>query len=127
MRTYYWICAFALFLCVSEGKAVAAEDALGTRIDAIFSPLADNKSPGVAALVRVVRQAAASGSGLRIAASAPVVTRVLALTGVDKLIEIYPSVAAALGDDIAADATDETAHAVLPPQADPEESAPQPG
>jgi len=37
---------------VSEGKAVAAEDALGTRIDAIFSPLADNKSPGVAALVR---------------------------------------------------------------------------
>ncbi|HEX9527861.1 MAG TPA: STAS domain-containing protein [Streptosporangiaceae bacterium] len=84
-------------------------------------------SAGVAALVRVVRQAAASGSGLRIAASAPVVTRVLALTGVDKLIEIYPSVAAALGDDIAADATDETAHAVLPPQADPEESAPQPG
>ena len=52
LRTYYWICAFALFLCVSEGKAVAAEDALGTRIDAIFSPLADNKSPGVAALVR---------------------------------------------------------------------------
>jgi len=37
---------------VSEGKAVAAEDVLVTRIDAIFSPLADNKSPGVAVLVR---------------------------------------------------------------------------
>lgn len=55
-------------------------------------------SAGVTTLVRVARQAAVSGSGLRIAASAPAVTRVLALTGVDKLIEIYPSVAAALGD-----------------------------
>jgi len=42
---------FALFVWVSERNAVA-EDALVTRIDAIFSPLADNKSPGVAVLVR---------------------------------------------------------------------------
>jgi CubicO group peptidase (beta-lactamase class C family) len=42
---------FALFVWVSERNAVA-EDALVTRIDAIFSPLADNKSPGIAVLVR---------------------------------------------------------------------------
>src|SRR5712672_3280500 len=42
---------FGLFAWVSERNAVA-EDALVTRIDAIFSPLADNKSPGVAVLVR---------------------------------------------------------------------------
>src|SRR6266403_3420555 len=42
---------FALFVWVSERNAVA-EDALVTRINAIFSPLADNKSPGVAVLVR---------------------------------------------------------------------------
>jgi anti-sigma B factor antagonist len=65
-------------------------------------------SAGVALLARVVRQAAESGSGLRVAASAPAVTRVLALTGIDKLIEIYPSVAAALGDS-----GDEIAHSDL--------------
>lgn len=65
-------------------------------------------SAGVALLARVVRQAAESGSGLRVAASAPAVTRVLALTGIDKLIEIYPSVEAALGD-----LGDEIAHSDL--------------
>jgi anti-sigma B factor antagonist len=85
-------------------------------------------SAGVTALVRAVRRANASGAGLRVAASAPVVTRVLAITGVDQLIEIYPSVAAAL-----ADPGHETAHeglAVHPGpagRADPEGRAPQPG
>ncbi len=53
MRTYLIsvLMLFALFVWVSERNAVA-EDALVTRIDAIFSPLADNKSPGVAVLVR---------------------------------------------------------------------------
>src|SRR5712671_4380849 len=54
LRTCYSISLlvlFALFVWVSERNAVA-EDALVTRIDAIFSPLADNKSPGVAVLVR---------------------------------------------------------------------------
>ena len=54
LRTCYLISVvvlFALFVWVSERNAVA-EDALVTRIDAIFSPLADNKSPGVAVLVR---------------------------------------------------------------------------
>ena len=53
-------------------------------------------SAGVTALVHAVRNAIASGTGLRVAASAPAVTRVLAITGVDRLIEIYPSVAAAM-------------------------------
>src|SRR6266403_5494707 len=54
LRTCYLISVLvllALFVWVSERNAVA-EDALVTRIDAIFSPLADNKSPGVAVLVR---------------------------------------------------------------------------
>src|SRR5882762_9415602 len=53
LRTYLIsvLMLFALFVWVSERNAVA-EDASVTRIDAIFSPLADNKSPGVAVLVR---------------------------------------------------------------------------
>jgi anti-sigma B factor antagonist len=84
-------------------------------------------SAGVSALVRVARGAAAAGSGLRLAVGAPAVTRVLALTGVDKLIDIYPSVAAALadpGDEVAAEAV---AHPAGPAEADPEGRAPQPG
>jgi anti-sigma B factor antagonist len=63
-------------------------------------------SAGVTALVRAVRKANASGTGLRVAASEPGVTRVLAITGVDRLIEIYPSVATAMadpGDEMARD------------------------
>jgi len=82
-------------------------------------------SAGVTALVRVARQATAQGSGLRLAAGAPAVIRMLALTGVDKLIEVYPSVAAALADpehDVAAEP------APAPPgQADSEGRAPRPG
>jgi anti-sigma B factor antagonist len=62
-------------------------------------------SAGVTALVRAIRTANASGAGLRVATSAPAVIRVLAITGVDQLIEIYPSVAAAM-----ADPANETAH-----------------
>ena len=85
-------------------------------------------SAGVTALVRAVRAANASGVGLRVAAGAPAVTRVRAITGVDRLIEIYPSVAAAM-----ADPGSETAHeglAVHPgsaEQADPDGRAPQQG
>jgi anti-sigma B factor antagonist len=83
-------------------------------------------SAGVAALVRVVRQATARGSGLQVAASAPAVIRVLALTGVDKLIGIYPSVAAAMadpGNDVAV----EDAAPSAPGQAGSAGRAPQPG
>jgi anti-sigma B factor antagonist len=82
-------------------------------------------SAGLTVLVRVLRQATARGSGLRLAASAPAVIRVLALTGVDKLIEVYPSVVAALadpGDDVAVEPAPSA-----PGQADAEGCAPQPG
>src|SRR5262249_58218092 len=62
------------------------------------------------------------GGGGGRAAAAPAVTRVLALTGVDKLIPVYPSVAAALagredadpGDDVAADPPDDAVPSAHP-------------
>lgn len=106
--------------------AVLAHDASLVIVDMSKTTFCD--SAGVTALVRAVRQANASGAGLRVAASAPAVTRVLAITGVDRLIEIYPSVAAAM-----ADPGNETAHGDLAVhsgpagQADPDGCAPQPG
>jgi anti-sigma B factor antagonist len=97
-----------------------------TRVIADMTATTFCDSAGVTVLVRVVRQAAAHGSGLRLAASAPTVTRVLALTGVDQLVGVYPSVAAALadpGDDVAAEETAPSA----PGPADSGGRAPQPG
>ena len=51
------------------------------------------------ALVRAYRRACASGARMRLVVTAPAVQRVLAITGVDGLIGIYPSVAAALADE----------------------------
>ena len=53
-------------------------------------------SAGVSALVRVFRRAATSESAMRMVASTPAVQRVLSITGVDRLVDIYPSVAASL-------------------------------
>jgi anti-sigma B factor antagonist len=53
-------------------------------------------SAGVNALVRAHKRAVASGARLRLVVTTPTVQRVLAITGVDRLIGIYPSVAAAL-------------------------------
>ncbi len=47
-----FVAVLVLSVCLPERKATAAEDALETQIDGIFSPLADDKSPGVAVLVR---------------------------------------------------------------------------
>ena len=105
--------------------AVVAQDAFLVIADMSATTFCD--SAGVTALVRAVRMANANGAGLRVAASAPAVTRVLAITGVDRLIEIYRSVAAAM-----ADPRSETAHespAVHPEsagQADPDGWAPLP-
>jgi anti-sigma B factor antagonist len=106
--------------------AVLAQDASLAIIDMSTTTFCD--SAGVRALVQAVRQTNASGAGLRVATSAPAVTRVLAITGVDRLIQIYPSVAAAM-----AGPGRETAHdgLAVPPgpagQADPDGCAPQPG
>jgi anti-sigma B factor antagonist len=53
-------------------------------------------SSGVSALVRVFRHAAISGIQTRFAVSTPAVQRVLSITGVDRLVGVYPSVAASL-------------------------------
>ena len=55
-------------------------------------------SAGVSALARSFRRAEASQSDMRLAVSTLAVRRVLALTGVDRLLDIYPSVAASLAD-----------------------------
>ena len=53
-------------------------------------------SSGVSAMVRVFRQAVASGSGLRLVVSTHAVQRVLSITGVDRLVDVFPSIAASL-------------------------------
>jgi anti-sigma B factor antagonist len=53
-------------------------------------------SAGVSALVRASRRAAASSSELRLVVSTPAVQRVLSITGVDRLLDVFPSVAASL-------------------------------
>jgi anti-sigma B factor antagonist len=54
-------------------------------------------SAGVSALVHTYRQASTSGSLMRLVVSTPSVQRVLSITGVDRLVDIFPSVAASLG------------------------------
>jgi anti-sigma B factor antagonist len=87
-------------------------------------------SAGVNALVRANKRAAANGSKMHLVVSAPAVQRVLAITGVDHLMDIYPSVAASLagaeqpGLDEKAFPLYDGYHAAL---ADPDDKAAQPG
>ena len=53
-------------------------------------------SSGVSAIVQVFRQAVASGSAMRLVVSTPSVQRVLSITGVDRLVDVFPSIAASL-------------------------------
>jgi len=106
--------------------SVLAQDASLVIVDMSATTFCD--SAGVRALVRASREANASGAGLRVAAGATAVTRVLAITGVDRLIEIYPSVAAAMADP--GNETAHEGHAVHPglaEKADPDGRASQPG
>lgn len=91
-------------------------------------------SAGVNALVRAHKRAAADSTRMRLVVGAPAVQRVLAITGVDHLMDIYPSVAAALaGTGHAADrpGRDESACPDHPgyatAYADPDDRAAQPG
>jgi anti-sigma B factor antagonist len=87
-------------------------------------------SAGVNALVRAHKRAAANDSDMRLVVSAPAVQRVLDLTGVGHLMDIYPSVAASLagvhqpGPDETASPPNGGYHAAL---ADPDDWAAQPG
>ncbi len=53
-------------------------------------------SAGVSALVQTYRRASASGNPMRLVVGTPAVQRVLSITGVDRLVDIFPSVAASL-------------------------------
>jgi anti-sigma B factor antagonist len=53
-------------------------------------------SAGVSALVQTYRRASASGNLMRLVVGTPSVQRVLAITGVDRLVDVFPSVAASL-------------------------------
>jgi anti-sigma B factor antagonist len=66
-------------------------------------------SAGISTLVRASKRAAASSSELRLVVSTPAVQRVLSITGVDRLLDVFPSVAASLAGPA------ETARAAQPP------------
>ena len=53
-------------------------------------------SAGVSALVRTFRQTSTSASAMRLVVNTQAVQRVLSITGVDRLVDTYPSVAASL-------------------------------
>jgi anti-anti-sigma factor len=78
----------ALARALETGTAVVIADAAETT----FCDCA-----GVGALIRAHRQAAAAGTGLRVAAAASgSVRRILELTGADQVLDIYPTLTAAL-------------------------------
>ncbi|HET9331733.1 MAG TPA: STAS domain-containing protein [Steroidobacteraceae bacterium] len=58
-------------------------------------------SAGVSALVRAFRRATESGTKFRLVVTSPSVERVLQITGVDRLIDTYPTVTEALGSEYA--------------------------
>jgi anti-sigma B factor antagonist len=51
---------------------------------------------GASAVARAHRRARASGAEIRLVAGAPIVRRVLAMAGVDRLVPVYASLSAAL-------------------------------
>jgi anti-sigma B factor antagonist len=85
-------------------------------------------SAGVHALVRAHKRAAASSADMRLVVTAPGVLRVLAITGVDRLIAVSASVSAALA--AAGQPADGEKAAPGPGQAatwiDPDDREPQP-
>ncbi|MBV9446314.1 MAG: STAS domain-containing protein [Streptosporangiaceae bacterium] len=54
-------------------------------------------SSGITALVRGFRRANENGTKFRLATTSPAVLRVLEITGVDRLIDVYSTIAEALG------------------------------
>lgn len=75
--------------------AVLNQGAHGLIADMTATTFCD--SAGISALVRAARRAAASGATMRIAVTAPPVLRVFNLVGIDRLIDVHPNVASALG------------------------------
>jgi anti-sigma B factor antagonist len=73
--------------------SVLNKGALGLVVDMSATTFCD--SAGITALVRASRRADATGATMRVAASGTPVLRVFSLVGIDRLIDIYPTVDAA--------------------------------
>jgi anti-sigma B factor antagonist len=73
--------------------ATLNQDAIALIVDMTATTFCD--SAGITALVRAVRRSTATGATIRLAVTAPPVLRVLTLVGIDRLIDVYPSVDAA--------------------------------
>ncbi len=73
--------------------ALLNQGALGLIVDMTGTTFCD--SAGITALVRASRRAAANGATMRLAVTASTVLRVFTLVGIDRLIDIHPSVSAA--------------------------------
>src|ERR1700749_1160418 len=73
--------------------SVLNQGALGLVVDMTATTFCD--SAGITALVRASRRAEATGATMRGAAIGPPVLRVFSLVGIDRLIDIYPTVEAA--------------------------------
>jgi anti-sigma B factor antagonist len=76
-----------LLRAIDDGPELLIVDMTGTSYCAVA---------GVHVLVWARRRAADAGIGLRVAVGAPIVRRVLQLTGADQLIDVYPGLDAAL-------------------------------
>jgi len=76
-----------LLTALNQGAALLIADMSTTRFC---------DSAGVSAMVRVFRQAAASGRAMRMVVSTSAVQRVLSITGFDRLVDVFPSVAMSL-------------------------------
>jgi anti-sigma B factor antagonist len=74
--------------------AALNQPALALIVDMTGTTFCD--SAGITALARAARRAAATGATMRLAVTAPPVLRVLSLVGIDRLIDVHPSVDAAL-------------------------------
>jgi anti-anti-sigma factor len=68
--------------------------ALGLVVD--MTPTTFCDSAGISAITRAFRRAAASDASMRLSVTAPAVLRVLALVGIDRLIDVYPDAGTAL-------------------------------
>jgi anti-sigma B factor antagonist len=76
-----------LLAALNQGAALLIADLSTTRFC---------DSSGVSAMVRVFKQAAADGRAMRLVVSTPTVRRVLSIAGFDRLVDVFPSVAASL-------------------------------
>jgi anti-anti-sigma factor len=74
--------------------AALSAGAPGLVVDMTATTFCD--SAGVAALTRAARRATGSHAALRLVVTAQPVLRVLSIVGIDRLIDVYPTVSAAV-------------------------------